>query len=161
MERGFIMGKVRVAAFSFLLSGVFLAICCFLPLKTLVITGGMEETSVLRLMPSVGGFFVLVLALCCILFPILGYKSYSALVGAGSAILGGGLLWYYTNSAEASAAQVSQVEEVIDGMFSSFSNTPAVETTVTVTTNVGFSLTIIALVLVLITGFAYTLVDEN
>lgn len=153
--------NVKIPAFAFLFSGLFVIVCCFLPLKTLVVTGGMEETSVLRFMPSVGGFFVLALGLACVLFPILGFKSYSALVGAGTAILGGGLLWYSTNTAEASAAQLAQYEEVFDGMFSTFSDAPAVATTVTVTTNFGFSLTIIALVLVLITGFWYTFAGEN
>ena len=155
------MGNVKIPAFAFLFSGLFVIVCCFLPLKTLVISGGMEETSVLRLMPSVGGFFVLALGLVCAIFPIVGQKSYAALAGAGTAIFGGGLLWYYTNSAEASAAQLGQYEEVFDGMFSSFTNTPTVATTVTVTTNFGFSLTIIALVLVLITGFWYTFAGEN
>ena len=153
------MNNNKVPAIAFLISGLFMVVCCFLPLKTLTVTGGlMDETSTIKYMPSVGGFFVLLLAGMCVVFPIIGYKSYSALAGTGTAILGGGLLWYYTNSAELSASQVSQVSTIMDGMFSS---TSSVATTVTVTTNVGFSLTIIALILCLVTGFWYTFVDET
>lgn len=154
------MGKVRVSAFAFLFSGIFLAICCFLPLKTLTVTGIIEETSVLRLMPSMSGFLVIILAGACILFPILGYKSYAALAGTGAALVGGGLLWYYTAQAEASTAQISNFENVLGGMLST-SSSASEAASVTVTTNFGFSLTIIALVLVLVTGFIYTFINEN
>lgn len=155
------MGNVKIPAFAFMFSGIFVIVCCFLPLKTLVVTGGMEETSVLRLMPTLGGFFVLALGIVCVLFPIIGFKSYSALAGTGTALLGGGFLWYYTNNAEVSANQLAQYEEVFDGMFSTLTDEPVVASTITVTTNFGFSLTIIALVLVLITGFWYTFAGEN
>ena len=94
------MRKSKITALAFLISGVLLAICCFLPLKTMVIESSfLNETEIIKFMPSFGGFLILILALGCVIFPIVGYKHQSAMVGTISALVGGGLLWYYSANA--------------------------------------------------------------
>ena len=94
------MRKSKITALAFLISGVLLIICCFLPLKTMVIESSfLNETEIIRFMPSFGGFLILILALGCVIFPIVGYKQQSAMVGTISALVGGGLLWYYSANA--------------------------------------------------------------
>lgn len=151
------MRKSKVTALAFLISGLLLTVCCFLPLKTMVINSSyMNETEVIKFMPSFGGFLILILALGCVIFPIVGYKQQSAMVGTASALVGGGLLLYYSANAGRAEMAVGQVDTIMSAAFGSGTS----ETSVTITTNFGFYLTILALVLVLITGFAYTLSED-
>ncbi len=152
------MRKSKITALAFLISGVLLTICCFLPLKTMVIESSfLNETEIIRFMPSFGGFLILILALGCVIFPIVGYKQQSAMVGTISALVGGGLLWYYSANAGRAEMAVGQVDTIMSAAFGSGTDS----TSVTITTNFGFYLTILALVLVLITGFAYTLSEDD
>jgi len=149
----------RAAAFGFLISGALLIVCCFLPLKTVdIVNAVFSETEVIKLMPTVLGFIVMVLGLLCVIFPIVGYKKQSAMLGTVAALISGFSLWRMSAGAEASATSAEQVNTMMTELFGSSSET--VQTTV-VTTSYGFYIMIIAIILVLITGFAYTITDET
>ncbi len=150
------MGKSKFTALLFLVSGVLMSVCCFLPIKTITMESAFESsTDYVKFMPSFGGIFIFALALGCVICPIVGFKKQSALVGTGTALLGGAMLIINSANAGRAGAAVAQVNEIMGAAFGS-----SAETSITVTTNFGFYLMILALVLVLITGFAYTLSED-
>lgn len=150
------MKKSKFTALLFLISGVLMTVCCFLPLKTITMETSFETTTdYMKFMPSFGGFFVMALALGCVICPIVGYKKQSAMVGTAAALIGGGMLIYNSANAGRADAAVEQVNAIMGAAFGE-----SAQMSVTVTTNFGFYLMILALVLVLITGFAYTLSED-
>lgn len=152
------MGKNKIMALAFLVSGLFMTVCCFLPIKTIALENtllGMEN-EVIKFMPSLGGFIVLGLSVACVVFPIVGYKQQSAIVGTITALVAGGLLWYLSSSAIGLAKNASGLGTLMGETFGDATGADPV-----ITTNVGFYLIIIAMVMVLISGFGYTLSDDD
>ena len=154
------MRKSQFAALMFLISGVFMAVCCFLPFKTIIttVTSGSSVQTMsdpVKFMPSLGGFFVLALSIACIVLPIIGYKNLSAIAATITAILAGGMLWYNSNAAEMGNPAEENVNAIMSYVFDGPTYSTKVET------NFGLYLMVLAIVLILITGFAYTLVEED
>ena len=153
------MGKSNIPAILFVLSGIFMAVCCFLPIKVITIVMGGEKTvENVKFMPSIGGIVVLGLAIGCAVIGVSGYKQMAALVGTITAIVSAGMMWYLSMSADSASKSVEAVNDIMNGMFQDTMN---LTTTSSVETGVGFYLLIAAMVCVLFTGFFYTLVDEN
>ena len=151
------MSKSKFSALMFLISGVFMAVCCFLPFKTLTIESSFESSvEPLKLFPSLGGFFVLGLSVACIVCPVVGYKKHSALFGTITSLLAGVMLWYNSMNAGSTAKAAETCDTILTSTFGS-----AGKTEVTVTTNFGFYLIILAAILLLITGFAYTISEDD
>ena len=132
-------------------------ICCFLPVKTIAAEGSvLTENEVLKLMPTVFGFIVMALSVACIAIPVVGLKDKAALAGSATAVMAGISLWRISASAEAAG----KVAESFGSLMQELGDaTDSVQSTVT--TNFGFYLIVIAIILVLGTGFAYTLFEDN
>ena len=151
------MSRSNIFAWSFLGSGAFMLICCFLPVKTVTADGLiLAENEVYKLMPTLWGFIVLTLSIACIVIPVVGLKEKAALAGSATALVAGFSLWRISASADAAAKLTGSFGSLMEGLSNSTQTRQAA-----VTTGAGFYLTIIALILVLATGFAYTIIDDN
>lgn len=151
------MGRSKIPAIAFLVSGVFMLACCFLPLMRVTTSNSLfMEDEVIKFMPTVGGFIVMIMALLCILVPLFGLKNKAAIAGTVTAITAVGILWRLNSGAKASAAVAGQYTEALGSAFGSTTQAAPVE----VITQFGFYLTIIAAICVLVTGFLYTLTED-
>ena len=153
------MSKSTISAALLALSGILLTVCCFLPFKILTSTIGSERIrESIKFMPSLGGFLLVGLGVGCAIVAIAGYKQVAALLGTITAVLTAALMWYMSVSADSTA----KMSDSVTGMMSQMFDEPvSVATTTTVESGIGFYLMIIAAILVIFSGFFYTLVDEN
>ena len=157
MEGDIFMSRSNIFAWSFLGSGAFMLICCFLPVKTVTADGLiLAENEVYKLMPTLWGFIVLALSIACIVIPVVGLKEKAALAGSATALMAGFSLWRISASADSAAKLTGSFGSLMNELSSATQTRQAA-----VTTGAGFYLTIIALILVLATGFAYTIIDDN
>ena len=77
------MTQARFKGWLFFFSGLLLSVCCFLPIVKMVATkqSGAKETFYTKLMPSLPGFLILMLAVTCCIIALVGYKQGGGSVG--------------------------------------------------------------------------------
>ncbi|SMC37569.1 hypothetical protein SAMN06296952_0801 [Oscillospiraceae bacterium] len=154
------MTQARFKGWLFFFSGLLLSVCCFLPIVKMVATkqSGAKETFYTKLMPSLPGFLVLMLAVACCIIALVGYKQGGAIVGTLAALSGGGILWYTSFTGTRTDYTTQAVDTIISGVFGTNADTIVDRT---YSYSFGFYLMIIAVCLVLFTGFMYALSEDD
>lgn len=154
------MSQARFKGWLFLVSGLLLTACCFLPIVKMTVTkqSGATEAVYTKLMPSLPGFIVLMLAVACCAIPLVGYKQGGAIVGTLAALSGGGLLWFTSVASTRTDYTTQAVDAVIKGVFGTNGDTIVSRT---YSYSFGFYLMIVAIFLVLATGFVYALSEDD
>ncbi|MCQ2503749.1 MAG: hypothetical protein MJ103_00770 [Saccharofermentans sp.] len=160
------MTATRVKGLLFLFSGVFLAVCCFLPIR--VMTSLMSDQSKIKenvsLMPSLPGFILFLLACVCIIVPLVGLQKKAPLVGVITAITTIGILVYITAKTVpaqmATNAAISEIS-VIAGLTTASDKLHPMLVSITYENGFGFYLMIIAALVVGVMSFFYGLAESD
>lgn len=154
------MTGTRLKGWMFFVSGFLLAICCFLPITKLTahFADGSKEDTYVKLMPSLSGFIVLMLGLACCIIALVGFKDKACLIGTLAAISAGSIVAYtaYTSSKPSYATLAT--DAILSGILGSNGNSVVERTS---STGAGLYLFVLAIILVLITGFIYTFASDD
>ena len=154
------MTGTKLKGWLFFVSGLLLAICCFLPITKLTahFANGSKEDTFVKLMPSMSGFIVLMLGLACCAIALVGLKDKACLIGTLAAISAGGVVGYTSYATSQPSYAEEAVDAILQGVFGTTGNSVVERTS---STGVGLYLFILAIILVLVTGFAYTFAPDD
>lgn len=154
------MSSTKLKGLLFLISSTLLAACCFMPIARITVhmSNGSVEESLVKIMPSLQGFIVLILAVLCIGIPLMGIKSKAAMAATIAALSAGGIVAYASYNASRQDYTSQAINTIMQGVFGTSANTV---TDWKCTNEYGLYLFVVAIFLVLITGFVYTLAEDD
>lgn len=160
------MTATRVKGLLFLISGVFLAACCFLPIRvaTSVMSDQSKITENISLMPSMPGLILFLLACVCIIVPLVGLQKKAPIVGAITSITTIGILVYITaKTAPVQNVTGAAVNEVLTsaGLTTAADKLHPIVLSITYENGYGFYLMIIATLIVGVMSFFYGLSESD
>lgn len=154
------MTTTKFKGWMFLISSALLAACCFMPIATYTahLANGSKEVSHVSMMPTLPGFVILILALLCAALPLMGLKQRSAIIATVTALISGGLVAYESFSASQFDSAAGAVDDILIGTFGATGSSVVERTT---STGFGLYLFVIAIILVLVTGFIYGIAEDD
>ena len=154
------MGTTKFKGWLFLISSALLGACCFMPVTTLTahMADGSKENTYITFMPTLPGFVILVLAFLCVVIPLVGLKSKAAITATITALVSGGMVAYASYSASKYKDAADIASEILTGTFGTAGNS-VVERTASA--GFGLYLIVIAIILVLVTGFIYGIAEDD
>ncbi len=160
------MTATRVKGLLFLISGVFLAACCFLPIRiaTSVMSDDSKITENLSLMPSMPGLILFLLAVVCIIIPLVGLQKKAPMVGAITSITTIGILVYITaKTAPTQLATAQAVNTIMStaGLTTAYDKLHPMVLSISYENGYGFYLMIIAAIVVGVLSFFYGLSESD
>ena len=150
------MERMNLQGLIFIACSVFLGICNFLPIVKITMDFlGEPEITVAKMLPSVDGIVGLIAAGACVVVMYSGAKLKCALAGVVSGISCGIGLFHRVASIKAVEAATTGITSVMNEISGSTS-----ASTVTFEYSFGFYLYILAIILIIGSGFFYAMSED-
>lgn len=139
----------------YLVCSVLMVICNFLPIMVLkTVLNGEADATYAAMMPTLSGYVGLIAAGACVAVPFLGLKNKTALVATVASITSGIFLARRISGLKSLASAGIGLTNIMNSLSSSNA------ASMTVDYSFGFYLYILAIILVVVSGFVYTMSED-